>query len=62
VLAGGDVDDPIVSRAQDIQGYAAQLVNDLGPGGLTVILAALVLITLGLRALQRRKQHHEAGT
>jgi len=62
VLAGGDVDDPIVSRAQDIQGYAAQLVNDLGPGGLTVILAALVLITLGLRALQRRKQHHEAAT
>ncbi|MDQ3483840.1 MAG: cytochrome c biogenesis CcdA family protein [Actinomycetota bacterium] len=62
VLDGGADDDPVISSAQDIQGYAAQLVSDLGPAGLTVILVALVLITLGLRALRRRAQHHQAAT
>jgi hypothetical protein len=62
VLDGGAVDDPVISSAQDIQVYAAQLVNYLGPSGLTVILVALVLITLGLRALRRRAQHHQAAT
>ena len=62
VLDGGALDDPVISRAQDLQGYAANSIDNLGPGGVTVILAALVLVTLALRAPRRREQHHRTGT
>lgn len=54
VLAGGDLDDPVIARAQDVQGYAANAVDHLGAGGITVILVALLLISLALRSLRRR--------
>ncbi len=62
VLDGGGFDDPVISRAQDIQRYAAQLVDRLGPAGVSVILGALAVVSLALRARRRHEQHHEAGT
>ncbi len=56
VLDGGDLDDPVISRAQDIQGFAANLVDSLGAGGLAVLLVALLVVTLGLRGMRRRER------
>ncbi len=62
VFNGGGVDDPVISRARDIQQYAAQLVGRLGPAGVTAILLGLAVVSLALRARRRRQQRHEPAT
>jgi len=55
LLDGGGLDDPVISRAQDVQGYAAGAVDGLGPVGVAVLLIALLAASLGLRLLHRRR-------
>lgn len=55
LLDGGGLDDPVIGRAQDVQGYAAGAVDGLGPVGVAVLLIALLAASLGLRLLHRRR-------
>lgn len=55
LLDGGGLGDPVISRAQDVQGHAAGVIDSLGPVGVSVILIALLGATLGLRLLHRRR-------
>ncbi|MBA3233114.1 MAG: cytochrome c biogenesis protein CcdA [Propionibacteriales bacterium] len=62
VLAGGELNDPVIARAQDVQGYAANVVGNLGAGGVGAILAVLLVVTLGLNAVRRRTRADSRST
>ena len=56
VLRGGAADDPIISRAQDLQRQLANGVDALGVTGFLVLLVGLVLAGVALSAVQQRRR------
>ncbi|GAA2353298.1 cytochrome c biogenesis CcdA family protein [Nonomuraea africana] len=54
VFAGGETDDPIVGAATAVQGVLAGWLAALGPGWITVALAALIGGAFFVRAVRRR--------
>ena len=55
VAGGGDPNDPVIEAATTVQGQLAQLVDRVGPAGLALATAAVLVLAVAVRQAARRR-------
>lgn len=56
VQRGGSLDDPVISTGTDVQRWLADGLDWLGIGGMTTVVAVLLVVAIGIPRLVRRRE------